>query len=73
MSATERMKLTHELRAPEYEVDLVPGVKSTLLIGVNFSDAYCFTVLDKDSINIYYWKTTNMTISEKAVLSGYCI
>ena len=71
MSATERMKLAHELRSPAYKVGLVPGLHSTLLIGVNFSDVDYVTILDKEGINIYDGKTTKIIISEKAVLSGY--
>ena len=54
MSATQIMKLAHKLRSPAYKLDLVPGVHSTLLSGVNFADADYVTVLDKYDINIYY-------------------
>ena len=53
MLATEIMKLANEWRAPEYEVDIVPGVQPTLLSGVKFSDTDYLTVLDKEYINIY--------------------
>ena len=71
MSATERIKLVHELRAPADEVDIVPGVHSTLLSGVNFADANYVTILDKEGIHIYDRKTAEITILEKAFLSGY--
>ena len=63
MSETERMKLRHKLRDPENELDLVPGVHSTLLSGLNFSDADYVAILDKEGINIYDGKTTNIIIS----------
>ena len=63
MSAFESMKLAHELRAPSDKVDPVPGVHYTLLSGVKFADADYFTILDKDSINIYDRKKTKIIIS----------
>ena len=66
------MKLAHKLRAQAVDVDIVPGVNSTLLSGVNFSDVDYVTILDKGVINIYYVKTTKIIISYKVVLSGYC-
>ena len=71
MSATERMNVAHKLRKPADEVDLVPGVHYTLLIGVKFADADYVTILDKEGINIYDGKTTKIIILDKAVLSGY--
>ena len=53
MWETERIKLAHELRAPSDEVDIVPGVHSTLLSGVKFSDSDYVTMLDKEGIIIY--------------------
>ena len=73
MSENEIMKLAHELRDPENKVDIVPGVHSTMISGVKFADADYVTILDKEGINIYDGKTTKITISEKAVLSGYHI
>ena len=63
MSATEIMKLTHELSAPTNKVDLVPGLNSTLLSVVNFVDTYQVTILNKYGINIYDGKTTKIFIS----------
>ena len=63
MLATERMKLAHKLRAPSYELDIVPGVHSTLLSGLNFIDADYVSVLDKEGININDGKTTKIIIS----------
>ena len=71
MSATEIMKLAHELRSPEDKLDIVPGVNSTLLSGVHFVDAAYVTILDKEGINIYDGKTTKIIVSEKEVLSGH--
>ena len=39
MSETEGMELTHKLRNPENEADIVPGIHYTLLSGVKFADA----------------------------------
>ena len=52
-------------------MDIVPGLHSTLLIGVKFADADYVTILDREGIAIYYGKTTKITVSEKSVLSGY--
>ena len=52
-------------------MDIVPGLHSTLLSGVKFSDEDYVTILDKEGINIYDGKTTKIIISEKAVISGY--
>ena len=65
------MKLAHKLRSPENEVDLLPGVHSTLLSGVKFSDADYVKILDKEGITVYDGKTTKITTPEKAVLNGY--
>ena len=62
MSETERMKLAHELRTPENELDIVPGLHSKLLSGVNISDADYVTILDKEGIKIYDGETTKITI-----------
>ena len=47
MSVTERMKLSHKLRAPTDEVDILPGLHYTLLRGVKSVDKYCVQTLDK--------------------------
>ena len=65
------MKLAHELRALGNKADLVPGVHSTIIIGVNFADADNVTILNEEGININDGKTNKIIISEKAVLSGY--
>ena len=52
MSENERMKLAHKLRAPAKKVDLVPGLHSKVIGGVNFVDADYVTLLDKEGINI---------------------
>ena len=63
MSATERMILAHKLSAPEDEVDIVPGVYSTLLSVVKLADADYVTILDKEGIKIYYREKTKIIIS----------
>ena len=71
MPASDKMKLPHQLRHPATEMNVVPGMHTSLISGCKFADADYVTVLDKNELNIYDGRTTTITISEKAVLKGY--
>jgi len=71
MPASAKMKLSHQLRHPATEMNVVPGMHTSLISGCKFADADYVTVLDKNELNIYDGRTTTITISEKAVLKGY--
>ena len=71
MPATNKMTLAHNLRHPATEMNVVPGVHTTLLSGSKFADAGYKILLDKDGLHIYDGKTTTIKISNEAVLRGY--
>ena len=64
------MKLAHKLRDVENEVDIVPGVLSTLLSGVKVVDADYITILDKEGINIYEGKQPKLSYHKKQCSVG---
>ena len=53
MPATEMYKLGYELRDPATEMNVVPGVHSSLISACKFADADYITVLEKNGLKIY--------------------
>ena len=71
MPATDKMRMQHQLRHPADEMNIVPGVHTTLISGCKMADADYVTILDKNELNVYDGRTTTIKVSEKAVLKGY--
>ena len=69
--ATEVMEMTHKLRAPANDMNVVPGVNETLVSGVKMAEADYITVLDKKNVKVYDGKTTYILPTNKPVLQGY--
>lgn len=51
-------------------MDIVPGIKKTLLSGNKMAEAGYTSLYDEDEVN-FYNKTAKIVISEEAVLTGY--
>ena len=66
-----KAKLMHELREPETEVDIVPGLTNTLLSTGKLVQGVYFAVYDKNEVNIYDGRKAKIIITEEAVLKGY--
>ena len=66
--AAAKLKLT--LHPPADQVDIVPGIKHTLLSGSKMAEAGYTAVYDEDEVN-FYNKTAKIVISEEAVLTWY--
>ena len=70
--ASRKANLHHRLRQPAREVDIVPSLaEHTLISASKFADANYFTVYDDKEVNIYDGETTNIYVTEKAVLQGF--
>ena len=65
------MKVAHKMRHPVTDMNIMPGVHTTLISAWKFADIDYMIVLQKDGVNIYNGTTANKLISEKAILSGY--
>ena len=59
------------MREPARSVHIVPDVKDSLLSTSKMVDADYIAVYDKEEVNFYDAKTTNIVITEEAVLTGY--
>jgi hypothetical protein len=66
--ATRKMLLKNKLREGAREMNVVPGLHSTLISIPKFADAEYITVFDKFKANIYDAKTTTITSSAKPVI-----
>ena len=50
---------------------MVPGLASAILLsGIKFVDADYISIYDPLQVNIYDAKTTNIIVTDKAVLNG---
>lgn len=61
----------HNLQDPAQDVNIVPGMKNTLISASKFANAKYVTVFTKDKVKIYDANTTEIKISEEASLSGW--
>jgi hypothetical protein len=64
-------KLHHKLREPARSIHIVPQVKNSLLNTNKVVDADYIAIYDKEEVNFYNAKTTEITISEESVLKGW--
>jgi hypothetical protein len=70
--ATTRNKLPHNVREPARSVNIVPAlVKNSLLSTNKFAKAGYTVIYDKDEVNFYDARTTKITVSEEAILTGW--
>ena len=68
--ATKKMLLKYEIRAGAREVNIVPGLHTTLISVPKFADADYITVFDKNKATIYDATTTNVRTTEPPVLTA---
>ena len=65
-------KLEHSLQDPARTVDMVPGlVDSSLLSTSKLAREGYITVYDRKEVNLYDGHTTNIIVSEEALLKGW--
>ncbi len=69
--ATTINKLHHQLREPARSVHIVPKVKDSLLSTSKCVEADYFAIYDKKEVNYYDAKTTQITVSNAAALTGW--
>ena len=68
--ATKRMLMKHNLRPAAREMNIVPGLHSTLISVPKLADAGYTTVFSKAGAKIYDDYTTNITASNPPVLNA---
>ena len=68
--ATTINKLHHMLREPARSVHIAPQVQDSLLSTGKCANADYFAVYNKHKVNYYNAKTTKLTVSIEAVLTG---
>ena len=65
-------KLHHSICEPACTVDMVPALKyNSLLSGGKFAQAGYVAVCDDTKVRLYDGKTSQITVSEEAVLTGW--
>ena len=69
--ATTINKLHHQLREPARSVHIVPKVKDSLLSTSKCVEADYIAIYDKKEVNYYDAKTTQITVSNATVLTGW--
>ena len=70
-SATKKMHLKHKLRETAKEVNIVPGLHSTLISVPKLADADYTTVFKKDKATIYNATTTSILTTLPPVLKAH--
>ena len=68
--ATKKMLLKHNLREEAREINIVPGLHSTLISVPKLADANYVTILDKNEAKIYDMTTTNVSTTQPPVLTA---
>jgi hypothetical protein len=70
--AMTRNKLLQNVHEPARSVNIVPAlVKNSLLSTNKFAEAGYTVIHDKDEVNFYNARTTKITVSEEAILTGW--
>jgi hypothetical protein len=69
--ATTINKLHHQLRKPARSVHIVPKVKDSLLSTSKCVEADYIAIYDQKEVNYYNAKTTQITVSNAAVLTRW--
>ena len=68
--ATHKMLLKHKIRDKAREMNIVPGLHSTLVSVPKMADEDYIVVFDKKSAKTYDATTTTISVSEKPVLEA---
>ena len=71
VAAEEKLHLDNQLREPANIGDSIPQLKKTLISNGKIADADYITVYDKEEVNVYDARTTQVTASNAAVMTGY--
>ena len=69
-SATKKMLLKHNIRDAAREINIVPGLHTTLISVPKLADANYITVFDKTTATIYDATTTKVRATEPPVLTA---
>jgi hypothetical protein len=69
--ATEKKLLQHQLRPASREVNIVPGIKSSLLSTSKLADDNYITILDKDKVEIFDANNTKVMTTRGAIIRGF--
>jgi hypothetical protein len=70
--ATTINNLLHDVRAPAWDVNIVPSlVGNSLLSTSKFAEAGYTAIYNKDAANFYYTRTTKITVLADAVLKRW--
>ena len=69
--ATRKMEMNHEMHKIALKMNVMPGLKSTLVSVCKIVEADYIEVLDKSEVKIYDGKTAKITVSEEAILKGW--
>ena len=70
--ATEVRLLQQPLRAPARNIDIVPSLNGASLLSTSkMADAGYVTVYDGDEVNVYDGRTTQIHVTQAAVLQGW--
>jgi hypothetical protein len=70
--AMTRNKLLHNVREPARSINIAPVlVENSLLSTKTFAKAGYTVIYDKDEVNFYNARTTKITVSEEAILTGW--
>ena len=68
--ATKKMLLKHRLREGAREINIVPGLHTTLISVPKLADANYVTIFDKNEAKIYDATITNISTTQPPVLTA---
>ena len=68
--ATKKMLLKHNLREGAREINIVPGLHTTLISVPKLADANYVTIFNKDEATIYDRTTTNIRTTHPPILTA---
>ena len=71
VKSTDKLILRHKHQKGALEMNVTPGVHTSLISVFQMADEGYVTVFDENKCNIYDRKKVKFGISEKAVLKGY--
>ena len=71
VKATDKLTLRHKLRKGALEMNVTPGVHTSLISVCQMADEGYVMLFDENECNIYDGEKVKIVISEKAVSKGY--
>jgi len=71
VEATEKMRLDPDLRDPATEMNMAPGLHTSLISIIDMVDADYVTMFTKECVKVYNGTTTRILVSDKATIEGY--